>query len=186
MMKITKIRTGQKRGFGLIELIVVIVIIAVVMALTLPLLTDLVAQYRGRMEIERCDEVVRKTTSESLVRSLPSNVFIDGDTIIGEVIESDGALTQVAEYQLQHGAFGRTNGAATPWLNSAETGPTNFGANNHVIPFNGFGTISPIAGQPDGAVILYSINENVSVIEILQSGLIDVFHQPKGEDEWTQ
>jgi len=91
-----------------------------------------------------------------------------------------------AGYQLQFGAFGRTTNHQTPWLKSTETGPTNYGANADVIPFNGFGILAPVAGMPAGAVIFCSNNGNVSVVEILQSGLIDVFHQPKGETGWIQ
>ena len=185
-MCLIRTTTLKKSGFGLIELAVALVVLAVILALTVPIMTDLVGEYRGRVEMQRCQEVIMKTASESLLKNLPSQVVVAGDTITGQIIETNGDLTQVARYQLAFGSFGRDTDLATPWLGSQETSATNYDGADNTIPFNGFGVLSHAAGEPDGAVVIYSNRGNVSVIEILQSGLVEIFHHGKGEQTWVQ
>jgi len=176
----------HKRAFGLIELMIVVIILAVLVAITLPVMADMATTYRGRAEIQNSHDVLLKTTTESLARGLRSQVVVSDSSIIGQIIERDGTLTQVAQYNLDFGSFGRTSNLATPWLRENETDLTNFGGANHTLSFNAFGTLALAPGDPAGAVILFSYGDYSASIEILPSGLIDVFHHQKGEDSWVQ
>lgn len=167
------------RGLSLIEVIVSIVILVVVLGLVTSAMTSMIRVSRIRQDVANVEQVILKTMHESMARGTSGLIQVQGNGIVGQVVDENGLLITIDQTQLVHAAFGRMETQPTPWLGLTATGPSSFPEDK--IPLNSLGVVNP----PGGCVFL-NYGEHDAAIEILSSGLVVAFHKTQQEDSWTR